>query len=96
MPRTLFTPVAPKAYSTVLVLPKITAPALFKRCTIAPSGPVICAVSRSEPLVVGMPSTAIMSLIPTGTPIKGPRSVPLANRPSIARAAAMARSASTY
>jgi hypothetical protein len=45
--------------------------------------------------VVGMPSTVKMSLIATGTPISGPRSVPAASRLSTARADRSADSAAT-
>jgi hypothetical protein len=49
-----------------------------------------------EPAVVGMPSTAKMSLIATGTPISGPRSVPAASSRSMAWAWASAGPAATY
>ena len=58
VPLASFTPVAPRANSTVFVFPKIIQPACFSPVTNRPSGPVILAASNSEPFVIGIPSTA--------------------------------------
>ena len=93
VPRGSLMPTAPSANSTVLSLPRNTQPARRKRSTNGPSGPIRSATSSLEPAVVGMPSTAKMSLIATGTPISGPWSSPAARRRSSARAWASAASA---
>src|SRR3546814_1892827 len=62
VPRASLTPVAPRANSTVLVLPRITQPAALSCPTNGPSGPVRCSLGSFEPLLVGSPSTAMMSL----------------------------------
>ena len=95
VPRGVLTPVMPSANSTVLVLPSTTQPARFSDFTKLPSGPMMSLRSINDPAVAGAPSTANRSLIATGTPISGPRSMPAASRPSIARAAASAWSAIT-
>ena len=83
MPLYLFSPVAPKANSTVCVLPKIIQPSDFNLLTKLPSGPVISSLFICEPLVVGISFTEQMSLIATGMPIRGPRSTPQENSLSI-------------
>ena len=95
VPQGVLMPTAPSANSTVLTLPRSTQPARRSALTNGPSGPTRSATSSLEPAVVGMPSTAKMSLIATGTPINGPRSVPAASRRSMARAWASAGPAAT-
>ena len=58
VPLTSFTPVAPRANSTVFVLPSTIHPACFKAVTKRPAGPVISDAPNREPLVIGIPSTA--------------------------------------
>ena len=96
VPRTALVPLPPSANSTVLVLPRMTQPACLRALTKLPSGPISALTSRFDPAVAGMPSTAKRSLTATGTPMRGPRSVPAARRASSARAAAGARSRATY
>ena len=95
VPRGRLMPVVPRANSTVLVLPKMTQPARLRLLTKLPSGPIRSPTSSFEPAWTGMPSTARMSLTATGTPMRGPRSVPAASSASSARAAARASAPAT-
>ena len=86
VPRTLLMPAAPRANSTVLVLPMMTQPAALRVLTKGPSAPTRSSTSRLEPAVVGIPVTAKRSFSATGTPMRGPRSVPVGGRSSSAGA----------
>ena len=66
------------ANSSMLVLPRMIAPACFSRCVIVASYGG-CQPSRMrEPQVVGMPSVVKTSLTATGTPASGPSCSPAA------------------
>ncbi len=79
----------------VFVVPTMMQPARLSFLTKGPSVRPRNARSSSVPAPAGVPSTAKISLTAIGTPIKGPRSVPACNSPSMFRAVAKARSAST-
>src|SRR5437762_33068 len=81
--------------SDVLVLPRSTAPAAFRRATaIASSSGTWSAKSREPPVVVS-PRVKRTSLIETGTPWSGPSGSPFVTAISASRAAVRARSAAT-
>ena len=96
VPLYLLSPVAPKANSTVCVLPKIIQPRDFNLLTKLPSGPVISSLFICDPLVVGISLTEQISLIATGIPIKGPKSTPEENSLSIPSAQVSPWFSSTY
>src|SRR5690625_99212 len=81
VPRGADTPVMPKQNSTVLVWPRITQPAARKALINLPSVCISNTVLRStlEPTVgAGKPWILKTSLIEIGTPIRGPKSTPVA------------------
>ena len=83
------------ANSSMLVLPRMIAPACFSRWVIVASYGG-CQPSRiREPQVVGMPLVVKTSLTASGTPASGPSCSPLARLASTPAACASARSAAT-
>ena len=85
----------PIANSWVDSLPRIIAPAPRSRDTHTASAAAMLSIRIFEWQVVGRPATSMMSLMPTGTPCKGPRGRPEAISASAARAAASTASASS-
>src|SRR5580704_5464746 len=83
------------ANSVVVLLPITTAPAARSRATAAMSDFAggACAISR-EPQRVGRPATSRMSLTQTGTPARGPVSLPHAMASASSDARALAPSSS--
>src|SRR5580693_10387029 len=78
----------PMANSSMLVLPRMTAPACLSRLVIVASYGG-CQPSRMRlPHVVGMPMVANKSLTATGTPASGPRLSPAFRLASISFACA--------
>ena len=68
--------VEPMANSSMLVLPRITAPAFSKFNTASEENVGIKLPRIFEEQVVSIPSVHILSLIATGTPARGPVSSP--------------------
>src|SRR5207244_12502129 len=66
----------PIANSCVDSLPSTIAPAPRSRDTHTASAVAILSIRILEWQVVGRPATSMMSLMPTGTPCKGPRERP--------------------
>ena len=81
----------PIANSSRFVLPTITAPASFSRCTTVQSMIGTKPSSIFEAAVVWIPCVESRSFTATGTPVSGPAS-PAARRASAASASASARS----
>src|SRR5262245_29722290 len=94
-PNAEFSLVVPKANSSRLVLPMITAPASRRRMITGASAAAICPSRTREAAVVGMPLTSMMSLTAIGTPCSSPRSWPDASSRSAASASRFASSAMT-
>ena len=65
--------------SVTLTLPRMIAPAAFRRATSAASALGVTSSSAIEPAVVGSPATSIVSLTSTGMP--GQRALRVAARP---------------
>ena len=61
------------ANSVRLTLPRITAPAAFRRCTMNASLSGTECSSTTEEAVVGIPATSMLSFKSTGRPSSGPR-----------------------
>jgi hypothetical protein len=80
------------ATSGRLVRPSTIAPAARRRATVVASRGARWARRGHEPIVDGMPSTAIISLTVHGTPCSGPRQSPRRASRSAARASARAAS----
>ncbi len=80
------------AHSDRFVLPRTIAPASRRRATSGASRFVTLSLSASEPAVVGSGSAvSMLSLIRTGMPCSGPRSLPVLRSASRARASSAAR-----
>ena len=73
-----------------VVLPTMTAPPACSRRTSVASEAAGVGPYAGEPHRVGSPAMSTMSLTPTGTPMRGPRSRPAAMAPSAASAASRA------
>src|ERR1700683_3414199 len=67
----------PIANSSMLVLPRMIAPACFSRRVIVASYGGCHPARMLEPQVVGMPTVVNTSLTATGTPASGPSGAPL-------------------
>ena len=78
------------AHSLRLVLPRITAPASRSRVTMNASAAGWLSASASEPAEFTMPAMSTLSLISTGIPCSGPRTLPALRSASSAAASAAA------
>ena len=87
-------PGARTANSVVTVLPMITAPAARSIATTLASRDGVRPAQSTDPFSVGISAVSMMSLMPTGTPCRGPTGCPESRSSSAARAWARAWSGS--
>ncbi len=91
LPNTSLNVLPPAANSGQLVLPRITAPATRSRCTTSASSEGTWSLNSGDPYVVRRPATGVTSLMPTGSPHRGPGASPPARSRSSERASSTAR-----